>query len=179
MAKLFWGRIPVERAAALFFYRTHSDPSRIIYSLKYDDHPEIGELMGRLAATEFRRNKFFDTVDAIVPVPLARKRQLKRGYNQSMEIARGVNGITGIPVMNDVVRRKSFTASQTHMNRWQRNENVQDVFMLKKGKDLTGKHVLIIDDVVTTGATVVSCASELLKCGAAKFSVMSLGFTKT
>ena len=80
-----------------------------------------------------------------------------------MEIARGVNGITGIPVMNDVVRRKSFTASQTHMNRWLRNANVQDVFMLKKGKDLTGKHVLIIDDVVTTGATVVSCASELLK----------------
>lgn len=178
MAKLFWGRIPIERAAALFYYRAHSDASRIIYSMKYFDHPEVGELMGRMAAVEFASNGFFDGIDVVVPVPLARKRQRERGYNQSLEIARGVGEITKLPVDGKAVRRKSFKGSQTKMDRWQRNDNVRDVFMLKHGEGLAGKHILIVDDVVTTGATVISCAEEIMKCGDVKFSVMSLGFTK-
>lgn len=178
MAKLFWGRIPVERAAALFYYRAHSVSSRIIYQMKYYDHPEIGELMGRMAATEFMAAGFFEGVDVVVPVPLARKRQRERGYNQSFEIARGVNDITHLPVESKAVKRKSFKESQTKMNRWQRNDNVKDVFMLNRAEGLAGKHVLVVDDVVTTGATVISCAEELMKCGDVKFSVMSLGFTK-
>lgn len=178
MARALWGRMPVERAAALFFYRAHSGSSRIIYSMKYLGHPEVGELMGRMAAEEFMANGFFDGIDAIVPVPLARRRQRSRGYNQSMEIARGVSEITRLPIIRNAVKRKSFTASQTHMNRWQRNENVEDVFMLKNGKGLKDRHILIIDDVVTTGATVISCANELKKGGARMFSVLSLGFTK-
>ncbi len=178
MAKLFWGRIPVERAAALFYYRAHSVSSRIIYQMKYYDHPEIGELMGRMAATEFMAAGFFEGVDVVVPVPLARKRQRERGYNQSFEIARGVNDITHLPVESKAVKRKSFKESQTKMNRWQRNDNVKDVFTLNRAEGLAGKHVLVVDDVVTTGATVISCAEELMKCGDVKFSVMSLGFTK-
>lgn len=178
MAKLFWGRIPVERAAALFYYRAHSVSSRIIYQMKYYDHPEIGELMGRMAATEFMAAGFFEGVDVVVPVPLARKRLRERGYNQSFEIARGVNDITHLPVESKAVKRKSFKESQTKMNRWQRNDNVKDVFMLNRAEGLAGKHVLVVDDVVTTGATVISCAEELMKCGDVKFSVMSLGFTK-
>lgn len=178
MAKLFWGRIPVERAAALFYYRAHSDASRIVYSMKYFDHPEVGELMGRMAAEEFAVNGFFDGIDVVVPVPLARKRLRERGYNQSFEIARGVGEVTSLPVDRKAVKRKSFKGSQTRMNRWQRNDNVKDVFMLKRANGLAGKHILIVDDVVTTGATVISCAEELMKCGDVKFSVMSLGFTK-
>lgn len=178
MAKLFWGRIPVERAAALFYYRAHSDASRIVYSMKYFDHPEVGELMGRMAAEEFAANGFFDGIDVVVPVPLARKRLRERGYNQSFEIARGVGEVTSLPVDRKAVKRKSFKGSQTRMNRWQRNDNVKDVFMLKRADGLAGKHILIVDDVVTTGATVISCAEELMKCGDVKFSVMSLGFTK-
>ena len=179
MAKLFWGQIPIEKAAALFFYRAHSDSSRILYSLKYLDHPEVGELMGRFMAKEFGRFGFFDDIDVIVPVPLTIGRKFSRGYNQSMEIARGVKEITHIPIMKNAVRRHSFTASQTEMNRWQRNDNVSNVFVCNHRKNLNGRHVLIIDDVVTTGATIISCAGELMKCGAAKFSVMSIGFTKT
>lgn len=103
---------------------------------------------------------------------------MSRGYNQSMEIARGVSEITHLPVIKNAVKRKSFSASQTHLNRWQRNDNVKDVFILKNNKPLEGKHILIIDDVVTTGATIISCANELNKGGAEKFSVLSLGFTK-
>lgn len=178
MAKLFWGRIPVERAAALFYYRAHSNSSRVIYQMKYYGHPEIGELMGRMTAAEFAGDGFFDGIDVIVPVPLARNRQRERGYNQSFEIARGISGITHLPVDGKAVKRKSFNASQTKMNRWQRNDNVKDVFTLKRAEELAGKHILIVDDVVTTGATVISCAEELMKCGGVKFSVMSLGFTK-
>ena len=178
MAKLFWGRMPVEKAAALFFYRARSASSRIVYSMKYLGHPEVGELMGRMAAVEFAKSGFFDDVDLIVPVPLAKKRQRARGYNQSMQIARGVSEITRLPIVVDAVVRKSFNGSQTEMNRWQRNENVEDVFTLKDGSRIEGRHVLIVDDVVTTGATVISCANELRRCGDVKFSVMSLGFTK-
>lgn len=146
--------------------------------MKYFDHPEVGELMGRMAAEEFAANGFFDGIDVVVPVPLARKRLRERGYNQSFEIARGVWEVTSLPVDRKAVKRKSFKGSQTRMNRWQRNDNVKDVFMLKRADGLAGKHILIVDDVVTTGATVISCAEELMKCGDVKFSVMSLGFTK-
>ena len=178
MAKLFWGRMPVEKAAALFFYRARSASSRIVYSMKYLGHPEVGELMGRIAAVEFAKSGFFDDVDLIVPVPLAKKRQRARGYNQSMEIARGVSEITRLPIVADAAVRKSFNGSQTEMKRWQRTENVEYVFSLKDGSRIEGRHVLIVDDVVTTGATVISCANELRRCGDVKFSVMSLGFTK-
>jgi ComF family protein len=178
MAKLFWGRIPVEKAAALFFYRAHSDASKIIYKLKYLNHPETGELMGRMAAMEFAAKHFFDGIDAIVPIPLSKKRKRERGYNQSLEIARGVSQITRLPIISNAVKRKSFKGSQTQMNRWQRNENVEDEFVLKDSEAVKGRHILIIDDVVTTGATIISCATELAKASGVKFSVMSLGLTK-
>ena len=131
-----------------------------------------------MAAAEFAAHGFFDGVDAIVPVPLARKRMRERGYNQAFEIARGISAVTRMPIIDKAVIRESFKRSQTKMNRWQRNENVEGVFSLVDGSALTGKHILIIDDVVTTGATVVSCARELMKAGDVRFSVMSLGFTK-
>lgn len=178
MARLFWGRMPIEKAAALFFYRPQSAASKIIYTLKYRDHPEIGELMGRMIAMEFALNGFFDTIDLIMPIPLAKNRLRERGYNQSLEIARGVSDITHIPIIDNLIKRKPFKASQTKMNRWQRYDNVKDVFMLKKDIPLDGKHVLIIDDVVTTGVTVISCANELRKCGDVRFSVLSIGYAK-
>ena len=178
LARLFWGRIPVERAAALFYYRAHSAPGDVIYSMKYRSHPETGEQMGRMAAKEFAAYGFFDGIDAIVPVPLAKNRQRERGYNQSLEIARGVRAVTRIPITSKALKRKSFAASQTKMNRWQRNENVEDEFILKDAFVLRGKHILIVDDVVTTGATVTACATAMRKCGEIKFSVMSLGLTK-
>lgn len=179
MAKLFWGQIKIEKAAALFFYEPHSEMSRIILSLKYLDHPETGELMGRMLAEEARRDGFFDDIDLIIPIPLTKKRQRKRGYNQSAEIARGINEITKIKIAEKAVIRKSFKSSQTKMNRWQRQANVQDVFTIGKESDLTNKHILLIDDVVTTGSTIISCAQTLAEhYSNIKFSVLSLGFTK-
>jgi len=179
MAKLFWGQIPVERAAALFYFEAHAETANIIYELKYRNHPEIGEVMGRMMARELQSTGFFDGIDAIVPVPLAKKRQRQRGYNQSVEIARGVSAVTGLPIYNKVVRRTVFEGSQTNKGRWERNENVEKVFELADDDNIDGKHLLIIDDVVTTGATVIACAKELVRAGDVKVSVLALGLAKS
>lgn len=175
---MFWGQIPIMRVAALFYYEPHSEVSHIIHSLKYFNHPETGEFMGRLLAEEIKANGFFEGIDIIMPVPLAKNRQRARGYNQSEEIARGISAVTGIPVVKNAVKRVSFKKSQTKMHRWQRLDNVKDVFEVKNSDIPKGKHILLIDDIVTTGITIISCAQELMKCGNVRFSVLSLGFTK-
>lgn len=179
MAKTFWGQIPLERAAALFYYEPHAETANIIYELKYKNHPEAGLTMGRMTARELQRSGFFEGIDAIVPVPLARKREHQRGYNQSLEIARGVSQITGLPILNKVVRRTAFEGSQTQKSRQERNENVEKVFELADGDSISGKHLLVVDDVVTTGATVIACGKQLTKAGGVRLSVLSLGFTKS
>ena len=179
LARLFWGQIPIERASALFYYESHSETANIIYKLKYKNHPEIGEDMGRLTARELQTTDFFDGIDGILPIPLAKKRQHQRGYNQSMEIAQGVSTITGLPIYNKLVRRNAFEGSQTNKGRWERNENVEKVFELIDGEAVRGKHLLIIDDVVTTGATIIACTKELVKAGNVKVSVLTLGFAKS
>ena len=179
MAKLFWHQIPVERATALFYYESHAETANILYELKYKNHPEVGEVMGRLMAKELKPSGFFDGIDGIVPIPLAKKRQRQRGYNQSLEIARGISAITSLPIYNKVVRRKAFEGSQTNKGRWERNENVEGVFELKDASAIQGKHLLMVDDVVTTGATVIACVQELCKAGNVKVSVIALGFSKS
>lgn len=179
MARLFWGQIPVERATAFFYYEAHAETANVLYELKYKNHPEIGEVFGRMFAREIRTAGFFDGIDCIVPVPLARKRLRQRGYNQSMEIARGVSQITGLPVYGEVVRRNVFEGSQTSLGRWDRHTNVDQVFELMDGDTIHGQHLLLIDDVVTTGATVIACAKELIKAGDVKISILALGFAKS
>lgn len=178
MAKLFWGQIPIEKATAFFYYEAHAETANIIYEMKYKDHPEIGEVMGRVLARELESAHFFDGIDGIIPVPLAKKRMRQRGYNQSMEIARGISGISGLPILDKAVKRTSFTGSQTNKGRWERNENVEKVFKLADSSAVKDKHLLVIDDVVTTGATIIACARELVKAGHVKVSVLSLGFAK-
>ena len=178
MARMFWGRFKIEKAAALFYFEPQSEIGNIIYSAKYNNHPADAEYMGRQVAREFQQNNFFDDIDAIVPVPLTRGRMFSRGYNQSLELAKGLRHITGIPIISNAVGRVNFTDSQTHKNRWQRNDNVRNAFRVKDGSLIQGKHILIVDDVVTTGATITECANEIMKSADVKISVLSLGFTK-
>jgi ComF family protein len=179
MAKLFWGQIPIERATAFFYYEAHADTANIIYELKYKHHPEIGEVVGRMLAKEIQPSGFFDGIDGIVPVPLAKKRERQRGYNQSYELAKGISEITGLPIFNKVVRRIVFEGSQTSLGRWERNENVEQVFELRDALTIQSKHLLIVDDIVTTGATVIACAKELCKAEGVRISVLSLGLAKS
>lgn len=178
MARLFWGQIPVERVGALFFYSPHSGIAHAIHALKYADRPDIGICLGRVTATHYQPSGFFQGIEAIVPVPLSRRRQRHRGYNQSTAIAYGIAEATGLPVWDKLARRTSFDASQTRLNLWERRSNTQSVFQLTDMEKICGRHLLIVDDVVTTGSTIIALISELQKAGNVTFSVLSLGFTK-
>ncbi len=179
MARLFWHRFNIQRAAALFYYQAGAGPSNLIYDLKYHNRRDIGIYLGKMAAASFQQEDFFEDIDCIIPAPLAKKRLKQRGYNQSMEIALGVAEITHLPIEDKVLKRKTFLTSQTHKDKWQRAENVKDAFELADSERIYNKHVLIIDDVVTTGATITECAKALSKAGDVKISVLALGFAKS
>ena len=134
--------------------------------------------MGRQMALELLPHGFFCDIDVIVPVVLAASRLKQRGYNQSREIALGISEATGLPVADKVVRRTAFTKSQTTLMRWERMENMDGIWELVDGSRVKGKHVLIVDDIITTGATTIACAEQLLKAGDVKVSILGFGFTK-
>ena len=179
MAQLFWKLVPIQRAAALTYYEPHSEMARIVYQLKYNDHPDIGEDMGRLMANEMLLAGFFDDIDVLLPVPLSRKRLRQRGYNQSEQLAVGISDITRLPVVTKALRRRHFKQSQTQLSRRERQENVADMFELRDGTLLQGRHVLLIDDVCTTGATLTACADAIKHLEGIRISVLTFGFTKT
>lgn len=179
MVRLFWGQFPVERAAALFYYEPQSPVSRLIYDMKYHHMPEVAENMGIITARQFAANGFFDGIDALVPMPITWLRKWKRGYNQSYEIARGISEVTRLPIYKDVVKRVRFKQSQTRQHAWERLHNVDGAFRLVRPDKISGRHLLLIDDIVTTGATINACARELAKAPGVRISVLSLGITKS
>ena len=179
MARLFWGRFPIEKAAALFFYEPQGYVSRLIYDMKYHGFPETCQYMGEIMARQMSKAGFFDGIDALVPMPLTWRRQWKRGYNQSMEMARGIKSVTGLPIYNKVVKRTHFRQSQTTQHAYERMMNVEDAFLLKKGGRIEGTHILLVDDIVTTGSTITACASELAKAQGVRISILTMGFTKS
>lgn len=179
MVRMLWGLMPVERATALFYYAPGTQTTHILETLKYNDQPEIGITMGRLMAQELKESGFFDGIDLIIPIPLARSRQRQRGYNQCTMLARGVSEATGIQVVESVVIRERFEKSQTRLDRWERLENVEGLFALRNPQSLRGKHVLLIDDVMTTGATVCSCSQPLQQVEGLRISVLTLAFAKS
>ena len=178
MAKTFWARFPIERAAALFYYETGSKVSRPIQLLKYFNRPDLGEELGRFVAHEFQEKEFFEGISYIIPIPLTKERLKKRGYNQSEMIAKGISKVISIPVRTNVIARKKFASSQTKNDRLERMMNVEDAFILQNTDQLEGKHILIVDDIVTTGSTVAACGRELGKIRDIKISVLSIGYTK-
>ena len=178
MTRLLWGYIPVEKAVALIYYAPGSRMSRMVHSAKYGHNGELCVALGELMARETAGSGFFEGIDLMVPVPLTSGRRRKRGYNQSELLARGISNITGIPVETKAVRRQRFDGSQTGKDRFQRRENVENAFLLADGKRVAGHHLLLIDDIMTTGSTAIACARELMKAGDVKISVLTLGFTK-
>ncbi len=178
LAKRFWGRFNVERAAALFFYESHNYPSKLIHDLKYHGKEGLGHWLGRITAEEFTREGFFDGIDLIVPIPITWRRRWKRGYNQSEAIAQGVAEVTGLTINTKMLKRTKFSQSQTQLSLSERMHNVEGAFLLCHEEDAIGKHILLIDDIVTTGTTVSECGKLLEKAGADKISVMAIGCTK-
>lgn len=172
---LFWGRIPgLKRASSFLFYRKGSDFRCILHLLKYGGYKELGEVMGRYMSAELSSGEFFDGVDMIIPVPLHRKKQKLRGYNQSEWIARGIASVTGIPLCAECMIREKNTETQTRKSTFERWENVEGIFRLCDTVHFEGKHVLLVDDVLTTGATTVACASAFARVSGIRISVLTL-----
>lgn len=177
-ARLLWGRCNVERAAAFMRFYPHTRFASAVYSMKYRCRPEIGEAFGRLAADCLSRHGFFDGIDLLVPLPLHKRRERERGYNQSLEIARGISLATRIPICCKNVSRAHYTMSQTTVAPDARAKNVEGAFCVKRAKELSGHHILLIDDIITTGASLSSCAREIQKAADATTSFFTIGRTE-
>ena len=174
--QLFWGRVKIEKATSWFFFQKGSNYQHFLHHLKYKGLREIGVELGRIFGTELSTVNYFGEIDVIVPVPLHRKREKKRGYNQSLAIAEGLSRVLQKPISNGILYRKYYSETQTRKGRYERWENVNDLFDLKITDAFSGKHVLLIDDVVTTGSTLEACAQKILDCPEARVSIATLGF---
>lgn len=171
---LFWGRIRVERVAAFLFFRKGAMVQKMLHALKYKGNWEIGEYLGQYYGRKLRASGCFEDVAAILPIPLHKKKLRIRGYNQSEAIAKGLSQAMGIPYYVDVLIRTEFTETQTKKGRFSRWENVKNVFAVQKVEKIAGKHVLVCDDVLTTGATTEAAVTPLLKCNSVRVSIVTL-----
>ncbi len=174
MAKQFWGKFPTGHAAAWFFYSKDSSYVHMIHLFKYNGRQQLAFDVGYLMAEEMLPSGFFDGIDCIVPIPLHKKRFRERGYNQSELLARGVAAVTHISVICDAVERIRYTETQTHKTMQERIKNMEDVFRAKNVDQLEGKHVLLMDDVMTTSSTLTACADALKEIPNVKFSFLTV-----
>lgn len=178
LERLFWNPdYRVERADSLLYYHNKSLSCNIYFEFKYHHHPDVAVHFGQIMAQNLKRTDFFDGIDCIVPIPLAPQRLKKRGYNQSERLAHGISLETNIPVDTTSVIRTTNNVTQTHLTAEDRAQNVSNIFALSDKQTLEGKHILIIDDVITTGSTIKSCAKVIAQLPGVKFSVMSLGLS--
>lgn len=180
MEQRFWGIIPIERAAAFMWYVEGSKWRDIIHEFKYHNHWFLAQNMGQWFATELLRTDFFQGIDLIVPVPLHWRRRLVRGYNQTEYIALGLSRKTGIKCYRNAVKRTVNNPPQAGMefiNRWQHIENI---FTTSHPERLKGKHILLVDDVFTSGATLSTLAQSIIKAcdGDVKISVATLAASR-
>lgn len=176
VAQLFWGRCQITRAAAFSYYNKGSRIRRIIHNLKYNGISELGPELGSIYGNILKSSGFTDGIDMIVAVPLHPSRKRSRGYNQSELIAAGMSEATGIPVANNVLLRVSKSQTQTRRSRYERWKNVEGIFFTPDPEKLRDRHILLVDDVITTGSTIEACANELLKTEGVKVSVTAIAY---
>jgi len=170
----FWGRVSIVSGAALFFLFKNGPIEELIYRLKYGDRPSIGIQLGRLYGQSLKKQGAYATVDMIVPVPLHLTRLRKRGYNQSTQFARGLSETLLIPYNDIALKRILPTTTQTKKTRLERFENVLQAFRVSDPTPFKNKHILLVDDVLTTGATLEACATRLLEVEGVRMSMVTI-----
>lgn len=170
----FWGRIDLHAGTAMYLFTKESRVQHLIHNLKYNRKQEVGTILGRKLGTTLQQAPLFAGVDVIVPVPLHIRKLRIRGYNQSEVFAEGISESFGRPCIGDGMRRVVHSASQTKQSREARLHNVGEVFEVNKPKSLERKHILLVDDVLTTGATLETCASRLLELPGTRVSMATI-----
>lgn len=177
--QLFWGRVNVEATYAYLFYAKKKSTQSILHTLKYKDKPEVGVELGIKIAEKLKKIKGFDSLDALVPVPIHPKKEFSRGYNQSEKLADGIASVLNIPILLDFINSKQNTSSQTKKNRFLRWDNVEKKFSSKILLEKSYSHIAIIDDVITTGATLEAIIRKIQENNPEiRISIISLALTK-
>lgn len=178
VARQLWGRFPFAQAGAFVYFQKGNKVQHLMHQLKYNNRPETGIRMGKLYGAELKRSSEYILPDAIVPVPLHPKKQKKRSYNQSECIAKGMAEMLNIPVSSNNLCRTENTETQTRKTRFARYENLKEAFLIRDPAVLEHKHLLLVDDVITTGATLEACSAELLKLSGVRISIAALAFAE-
>ena len=178
MAQLFYGKLPIERAVAYFYFTKGSDYRRLIHRIKYNGEKECGYYLGVMMARELSSTTVFEGIDYVVPVPLHRKKYRKRGYNQSEWIAQGIADELGVELSTESLVCRTQRESQTQKGIYERYLATREAFELLPDTSLVGAHVLLVDDVVTTGATLLACGEALIKGGVRQVSMATLAAAK-
>lgn len=174
--KYFWGRIPLTAAFSQFYFSKEFLIQHLIHQLKYKGDTEIGFYLGEMMGRTLLNSSRFSSIDALIPLPLYADKEHKRGYNQAAIICNGMSAVMNVPVLNGAVIRQQATETQTRKHRTERWENVKQSFEVAKGHELAGKHLLLVDDVVTTGATLEACGHVILGIERVKLSIATLAY---
>lgn len=174
--KIFWGRIPLTAAYSEFYFAKAALIQHLVHQLKYKGNQAMGIYLGELMGKSMMDCNRFNNIDGLVPLPLYPDKERKRGYNQAEVICKGIAAKMNIPILNDILIRQRFTETQTKKHRTERWENVADSFVLLNDSFLIGKNLLLVDDVVTTGATLEASGNTLLKIDGVQLSIATLTF---
>ena len=174
-AMRFAGRVPVVKATSFAYFTTEGLLQHLLHQLKYNDKKEVGTFLGRQLGYDLKQLNWHSGIDAIIPIPLHPDKEASRGYNQTELISAGMGEILQLPVIADALYSTRNTESQTSKSRQERIANMRDAFGVKNETATTGKHILLIDDVLTTGATLEAAAMALLSVPGIKLSIATIG----
>jgi ComF family protein len=175
--KIFWGRINVVSAASLLYFTKNSSLQNIMHQFKYKGKKEIGFYFGKMMGNVLTESKRFENIDAIIPLPLFISKEKRRGYNQATILCEGISDSMNVEVLKDVVIRSVETETQTKKSRIDRWLNIDGKFELRNEKTLFNKHVLLVDDIITTGATLEACAAVMNNINGIQISIATLAYT--
>lgn len=174
--KIFWGRLPLAAAMSEFYFSKGTVIQRLIHEFKYKGNKDVGMYLGAMMGNSLLSNNRFNNVDALIPLPLYADKEHKRGFNQAAILCKGISEVTNIPMFTDTVLRKRFTQTQTKKHREERWQNVEGSFQINSTSSLKDKHVLLVDDVITTGATLEACGKEILNTQNVQLSIATLAY---
>ncbi|MGB0404240.1 MAG: ComF family protein [Salibacteraceae bacterium] len=172
--KLLWGKAEIDHASSLFYFNKGNRIQKLMHQLKYKGQEKLGEELGEIMGKELLNEETYKNIDGIIPVPLHASKLRVRGYNQCDPIAKGLARILKTAIYYDVVIRSRANVSQTLKNHFERHENVDELFEVKKPELLNNRKILLIDDVITTGSTLASCAKSINQCSNSKLLVSTL-----
>ena len=174
--KIFVGRLSLAAAHSEYYFSKNSLIQKLIHQLKYKGNKDIGFYLGEMMGKTLLKSKRFDAVDALIPLPLYPEKERKRGYNQATVICHGIAASMNVPVIKNNILRQRYTDTQTKKHRTERWENVAGSFTVSNAIQLAGKHVLLVDDVVTTGATLEACGSIIAAIDNVSLSIATLAY---